>query len=483
MNLPDGFVLEKPQNNQGMNLPEGFVLEGDNNFKPEKKLIADRYTPEQLSGKMIPQFTKGLYEGLKDVPGVSNLVDLYMKNAPNSQVMQSVMAGTPSPEGFLPSVSRMAGNIIPYQVASTPFIGASSAIPKMGKLAKLATGIGAFEGAKKIATGEPEKAPMAALSGAGMAYAGGKAFDLGGKAIQKGLSAVSDVPGKIINSLVKPLLKDFSYGKDPGRAVASEGITGNTLDELAVNISKRLGDVGNEIGNRLQAHSGKRVDLRGFLNPIDDAIIEANKSPRTNSSLITRLNNLKKDLMGVIQQKNNILQRNIVDLTPKEASAIKMEIGNLTKFTGNVSDDNLVNKALKQAYGIVKSKINTAVPELKKLNERYADLLSAKVATEYREKITSRQNLVSMSSRLLGGGLFVTGVMQGNVQMILAGASEPLIEKALSSPALKTRLAAALAKLPAEQIGQVLSKYPQLSKLPELVARTTVPSVNQLMAK
>ena len=37
---------------------------------------------------------------------------------------------------------------------------------------------------------------------------------------------------RLINSLIKPLQKDLSYGKDPGRAVAEEGIIANSLGEL-----------------------------------------------------------------------------------------------------------------------------------------------------------------------------------------------------------------------------------------------------------
>src|SRR3990167_4032611 len=41
---------------------------------------------------------------------------------------------------------------------------------------------------------------------------------------------------RVINSLIKPLAKDFSYGKNPGRAVAEEGIVANNFDDLIENI-------------------------------------------------------------------------------------------------------------------------------------------------------------------------------------------------------------------------------------------------------
>ena len=75
-------------------------------------------------------------------------------------------------------------------------------------------------------------------------------------------------------------------------------------------------------------------------------------------------------------------------------------MGNLTKWTGNLSDDQIINKALKQVYGSVKEQMINGAKSLNKdigqrlerLNEKYADLTSAEIATKYRDKIIQRQN-------------------------------------------------------------------------------------------
>lgn len=480
--LPPGFVLDEETQApssaapQGINLPAGFVLDGsraDVRIEgPRNPMTGARpqYAREDLARKFIPQATRGLYDSL---PGAKNLLALLQPEAADFQ------ARIPAPEGAMGTIGRVTGEIAPDLALMTPFTKAAAALPMapgLSNLAKLANnplartslGVGAYEGTKSAVQGQgPQEAAKRAGLGAGTAIIGGKAAEVGGKAIQGGLKALGAAPGKVVNSLIKPLLKDFSYGKDPGRTVAAEGIVGNDFDDLLLNISKRRAEVGQEIGAVLArpVNAVKTIDMSGFLKPLQDAIAEAKKYPKVNAALVSRLDDTMNDIVARIKTGGQIALG--------DAAALKSEIGAITKWTGNASDDQLVNSALKKSYGFLKEKIGQAVPEVKALNERFANLLSAEIATRYRDKIVSRQNLLSLTPKILGGGAAIAGLATGNPKLIAAALVEIGTEKIMSSPAMKTRIARSLAKLPADKLAEVLENSPELKKLPGIAAKVT----------
>lgn len=283
----------------------------------------------------------------------------------------------------------------------------------------------------------------------------------GGQTLKKTLPSGKDAGGKVINSLIKPLLKDFSYGKNPGQAVADAGITANSLDELAVNIRKVRQATGNEISEKVANHKGV-FDVSDSMSAIDDAIEEASKSPRTNAAIIGRLENLKADLLKVDDAGE--ATRVLNNLSAQDVFDLKREVGDLTRWTGNASDDEIVNKALKVTYGKLKGQLDDNVEGISELTGKYADLKSAEIATEYRDKIAARQNLISFSGTQLGTVAAVTSaiVSGGAVMPILVGAGAGIGTEALKSPAVKTRAAAWLASAPKEEIAEAFVQAPWL---------------------
>lgn len=290
------------------------------------------------------------------------------------------------------------------------------------------------------------------------------AFPIAGKSAQLAKGALPsgrETGGKVINSLIKPLLKDFSYGKNPGQAVADAGITANSLDELAINIRTVRQDTGKQI-SELVSKSDKRFDVSDSMSSLDAAIEEARKSPRTNSAIITRLENLRADLLRV--NENGIPTRNLSDLSAQEVFDLKVDVGDLTRWTGNATDDEIVNKALKQTYGKLKGQLDNNIDGISELSSKYADLRSAEIATEYRDKIAARQNLVSFSGAQLGTGAAVVSAIAsgGAVAPILVGASAAAGTEALKSPAVKTRVAAWLASASPAEKREVFAQAPWL---------------------
>lgn len=415
-------------------------------------------------------------------------------------------------------------------------------------------GVGyAYDVANKAQANEDTKDVF--TPGVGTAF--GAAIPVAIGAGEAGMAIAKDQAPRLINSLIKPLAKDFSYGKNPGRTVSEMGITGNSMDDLANNISTARKDVGQKLSETTASLDGKvKLDVSDALKPIDDAMEQAAKS--NNQPLLKRLadakmsltENLARDTQlpneaiksfsenAIAQLRANgsndvadllskvdlsgadtasalrkqvidtlgpdafksddvsnwyktivnytkdmhpeLAQGNVVSLGTKKLDGInvsdainfKREIGDITQWTGNPSDDKAVNAALKRAYGLVKEKVNKAAesvsPEtaaaIRDLNEKYADLTSAEIATKYRDIINQRKNLVSLPIKVGSVTALITALSTGGaaIPAILAGTGAAALDKALESAAVKTRVAAWLGSETPSAISAVLTKNPAI---------------------
>ena len=152
-------------------------------------------------------------------------------------------------------------------------------------------------------------------------------------------------------------------------------------------------------------------------------------------------------------------------------------VGDLTKWTGNASDDQSVNKALKRVYGGIVTNMDDVLSKVlpkdkfdayKKATEQYGDLMSAQNAAVYRDKILERQNLISFGAK--NAGLITalsTAIATGGaaVPSIIAGLVGVSIDKAMASPAFKTRLASLLTKLNPSEVSTFFDKVPSAKSL------------------
>lgn len=260
--------------------------------------------------------------------------------------------------------------------------------------------------------------------------------------------------GRVINSLVKPLKKDFAYGHNAGEGIAREGIIANSFEDLGNKVFQKKSEVGQLIDGVINhpKYEKKIVgDLRTVTNPIDEVIKEASKSPRTNSAVIKRLNDVKLDILDAQESPTGEIvgySRDFSNMNVPQAVEAKRVTGDLAKWTGNLSDDKIVNSTIQKVYRSLKNKINATAPELKPLNERYANLTTADIAIKYRDKIIQRQNAISVLPKLgLLGGV-MTGIATGEpLTGLVAGLGSAALESGLSSTAFKTRLAKGLSKI------------------------------------
>lgn len=304
-----------------------------------------------------------------------------------------------------------------------------------------------------------------------------EAVPAAGKAIAKvPINAAKFGAERTINSMVKPLLKNFSYGKNPG-AVAYEKITANSWPDWINKLGQKADELGQKIKKQTDASSVPVTGVDQGLNKVFAPAIQKAAS-QNDTALVKRLTEsyraITEDLapapagdtgIGIISKGS----KNLSEMTPSEALALKRHIGELAKWEGKPSEDKLVNATIQNAYRVVRRKLEVAVPGIKKLNERYANIASAKQASIYREQILKRHDIVGLGAKGLAGMEVLLN--HGSPESILKAAAIIGLGKAAASPFVKTRFAAALAKLSeAEQIN-IFKKNPSLKAV---VGRTNL---------
>lgn len=295
----------------------------------------------------------------------------------------------------------------------------------------------------------------------------------GGQKFMNSILKKSDMAGKVINSLIKPSKNEFSYGKNAGKAIADEGITANSLDDLGNKVEDVISKRSQEYINEIKK-SGVVLDVTKSFSSLDNAIKTA--VSQNNQTLVNRLNSLKTalthNLTSVVDEAGNeIIQsaglKQLDNLTPEQLVELKRDIGKMTAFTGNPSDDKLVNSALKSIYGDVKSKIDSAVPNSSKMSEKIASLISASTAIKNRIGILERQNLGNFTGKVMGGAGVLTSIFTANPVPALIGFGASGIENAMGTPAFKTRFAKFLSGATKQQKDKLFKAMPTLRAIIE----------------
>lgn len=388
-----------------------------------------------------------------------------------------------------PTGRQLAGDVLQSAALFTPVgriakgistgaraLGVAKGAAAIGKIGAGATAGAAFDVASNLQEGRK-------ATDLGVGTAIGAAIPAAGVAKNVALRFSGRQAPRIINSLIKPLAKDFSYGKNPGRAVAEEGIVANNFDDLITKITESRQKVGQQIGQLGQKLSQSPVlKVSSSLEPLNVAMKTA--ASQNNPTLLNRLANVKDAITNVLEPAvddagkigiRKVGARKLENLTFSEVRDILGEIGDMTQFTGNHSDDKLVNSALKQVYGQIKEVSLKAARELdpqtakqfEKLTEKYGDLSSAQIAAKYRDKIVERSNLIGLNPTTVGVGSALVGAIASGgaaIPAILAGVGGAALNKLAQTPAFKTRLAVMLAQKSPEEVGFLFKKIPALRR-------------------
>lgn len=401
---------------------------------------------------------KGLARASDAVLGTGN-IDLLGKSMFDADTEEGKkLTDLATPKTTAEKVGKFAGDVAQFAIPST-------AVSKATKSANLLTRMVA-EGVTSGTTATVQQggfdkeamdvAILSAIFPAAGALVKGAKVKIGEKAASR-----------VINSLIKPLKNHMSYGKNPGRAVAREGIISSSLDDLEQKIGNSLTKRVDQLKNVL-AESKELFDFSKTLVALEEALDKAAK--QNNKGAVNRLNDIRQALTQNLSREidettgevtiKSLGARNLTKLTAEEATSFLREIGELTAFTGNQSDDKLVNSALIQVYGNAKTALNKNIPERQALSEHIADLISAKIATKYRSEIAERANLLGFSPKVLGSIGAIGSAFTGNPIPFIIGLGAAGFEKAMSTPAAKTRLATWLSGAAKEQKKQLFEKAP-----------------------
>lgn len=239
---------------------------------------------------------------------------------------------------------------------------------------------------------------------------------------------------------------------------ATQKIVQNHIDEVAQEVA---GNPGAKLTDILE-QAKKNISLS--LSH-DNLATVASEVDNIDTSKIKDISKFADEVNSAINSHN--VPVDLSNLNPVEAFNFKKEIAARTRFTGNPSDDKTVNSVLKNIYGSLKEKLNTALkpnnPEILDLNQKFADLTSAEIATKNRDAIVRRSNLVSLPVKT---GAVTAALLGGfNPGAILGGVAAGTLEKALASTAVKTRVAAWLGSQKPSAVAKIIENNPGVKEV------------------
>jgi len=272
-----------------------------------------------------------------------------------------------------------------------------------------------------------------------------------GPLAEAGIAAIAPkTSGGLINSLIKPLSKEFRFGRDPGLGVATEGITGNTLEGLTKNIVEKKQQIGKSVADGLaQADKidPKKINISPLFEPIDNAINTAVKNG--DQALVSRLLDVKNGLTKEFKLIDGKLveqgDKNL-SLTRVEANKLKQEIGNATKWTGQPFDGD-INQVRVRLYQNINDAIDAITPGTKDLNARYSNLLSAEKSAERTKAIGERHDIFGVKDLGLSSIAGLAGYAKGGgIAGLISALSTEALYKLAGSTLIKSQLAKQLAK-------------------------------------
>ena len=267
-------------------------------------------------------------------------------------------------------------------------LGKVAEIGEAGDVVRPAVEASGLAGAAQKVSEVAKEANPINLAGKAVGAVAGKVGDVMGGAGEK-------LPGQIMNSILKPGIKEFNFGKNPGTAVANEGITASSKEGLLNKIISTKKSIGENIGTVLKSAIGKdkTIDVGKIINDsISEDIQSAIKSGDV--ELGRRLVNIKKGLTEefVPDETSDTgmratgVKKDLSALSPNDANEIKKQIGEDTHWT-NQAYDNEVNQSRVKIYGQINDAVKQAVPSVGGLNDRYANLLGAQKSLEHTIKI------------------------------------------------------------------------------------------------
>jgi hypothetical protein len=330
--------------------------------------------------------------------------------------------------------------------------------------------LGAAEGAAVTAVqgGTGEQVGDAARTGAAFDVVPGGTSKLlkskAGKAVTSWLTEA--IPSRLVNSILRPSEKAFSFGRNPGLGVVDEGIVANTRGDLLMKIGDQKRRIGEAIGERIAAadEAGSTLDWLGTLKPLDDALEHATKTGQRD--LVRQL----LDLRDGLTQEYRLIGRELVETGSKPANVsasklqeMKIELGQSTRWTGQAYDNDL-NKVRVAIYRNMDELLDGSVNGIEELNARYANMLTAEKALEKTNNQLQKLVMAGLKVSGFGGLAASTSYLSGDssTEALGKGIAAGAITKFLGSTPVKTRFAQYLNGLSPKERESLFQAMPAL---------------------
>lgn len=192
-------------------------------------------------------------------------------------------------------------------------------------------------------------------------------------------TGASNLAGRMINSLIKPRHKHFLFGKEPGKAVAKEGLVATNLRSLKDKIVLRKQQLNTAIRDTRIApeNAGKTVDASKALKPLVTTYSKLRRAgKRTHAAELQRIANAFRDL--------NQSGKNLKKLSIADAYRLKQNVSTMQNWNSESEASRAVNAALRRTYHNFDIAIDRKIPQLAQLNDRVANLISAEQAINFR---------------------------------------------------------------------------------------------------
>jgi len=291
----------------------------------------------------------------------------------------------------------------------------------------------------------------------------------------------------IVNQLQN--IKDsllYNHTVDEAGTIVRGGSEASGYIDKIVKTTQNAADSAPEVANK--------YGMSGLIESVQKDISANASAIGLSDDLLTKIDDLDPSAFKTLDEFKAAAKK-IVDETPRdlsglnpmEAFKLKQDVAKATQFTGRPSDDKAVNSILKNIYGGLKEKLNSTVgvnnPELPKLNQQYADLTSAELATLNRDAIVKRSSLINLKtgSFATGAGV-VTAILSGGtaIPVVLASLSAGVLEKALETTAVKSRIAAWLGAESPTVIQKVFTDNPAVKEviyraIPKIASQLRLP--------
>ena len=296
---------------------------------------------------------------------------------------------------------------------------------RMGTVGGAQGGVGAASEGKPVAFGTE-----AGAAGGALGSAVGEGLIAPG--IAKVGEALENVAPKFGNALLQAnKVKNFQYGKNPGRVFLDEDISANPPWQDYADVEKSIKKAGDKIATEAQGvlsqspNANVKIPVVPQVNKIiDDALDDVSKRQGLpdRKGLITDLEDLRKEFTHNFDAKGNSTGAK-GPLTAAEITKLKSNIGRGTKWDPNKAPETtkFLNNVRKQVYSYLDGEVDKAVPEMADINARWANQIEAEHLIGPRvaqEQAAAYGHSKAVSRAVLGAG----------AGLILSGSPEHMIE-------------------------------------------------------